>query len=129
MVIKFLFSKDFKKFRNFLDIFMNFLKNFFIKDIIKVINVDVIKQVVKNLVLIVFGERFFNFDFGFRVIDLLFELMDLFLVDVIRIEIEIVIKNFEFRIFFSEVVVILDYDINFILVFIEYEIIGLLVIE
>lgn len=79
--------------------------------------------------MIVFGERFFNFDFGFRVIDLLFELMDLFLVDVIRIEIEIVIKNFEFRIFFSEVVVILDYDINFILVFIEYEIIGLLVIE
>lgn len=129
MAIKPLSSKDFKKSRNFSDISMNFLKNPFTKDTTKVTNADAIKQAVKNLVLTVPGERFFNPDFGSRVTDLLFEPMDPFLVDAIRIEIETAIKNFEPRIFLSEVVVTPDYDINSISVSIEYEIIGLPVTE
>jgi len=129
MAIKPLSSADFKKSRNFSDISMNFLKNPFTKDTTKVTNAESIKQAVKNLVLTVPGERFFNPDFGSRVTDLLFEPMDPFLMDAIRIEIETSINNFEPRILLTLVEVTPNYDVNSISVSIEYEIIGLPITE
>ena len=122
MALKPLTSKDFKKSRNFSDISMNFLKNPFTKD-------DAIKQAVKNLILTVPGEKFFNPQFGSSVTDLLFEPMDPFLVDRVRMEITNTIQNFEPRIVLEEVEVIADYDANAMNVSIQYEIIGLPITE
>tara|TARA_B100002019_G_scaffold70136_1_gene60351 strand:+ start:5135 stop:5551 length:417 start_codon:yes stop_codon:yes gene_type:complete len=129
MALKPLTSKDFKKSRNFSDISMNFLKNPFTKDTTKVTNQDAIKQAVKNLILTVPGEKFFNPQFGSSVTDLLFEPMDAFLVDRIRMEITNTIQNFEPRIVLELVEVIADYDANAMNVSIQYEIIGLPITE
>jgi len=92
-------------------------------------NEEAIKQAVKNLVLTTPGEKFFNPRFGSRVSQLLFEQLDPFLVDSIRSEILNTIRNYERRVNVTDIKCIPDYDSNSINVKLEYQIIGLPLVE
>lgn len=129
MALKPITGKDFKKSRSFKDISLGFLKNPFTKDVTSVTNEEAIKQSIKNIVLTSPGERFFNPNFGSKVSKLLFEQLDPFLIDSIRTEILNTISNYEKRVKVVTLRCIPDYDDNAITVYLEYQIIGLPLVE
>ena len=129
MALKPITGKDFKKSRSFQDISMGFLRNPFTEDVSKVTNDEAIKQSIRNLVLTTPGEKLFNPSFGSRVSELLFEQLDPFLVDSIQTEILNTIRNYEKRVVVTNLRCIPDYDNNAISVSLEYQIIGLPIVE
>jgi len=129
MALKPITGKDFKKSKSFQDMSMGFLRNPFTKDISKVVNDDAIKQSVKNIVLTGPGEKLFNGKFGSTVSQLLFEQLDPFLVDTIQTEILNTISNYEKRVIVTSIRCIPDYEENAISVSLEYQIIGLPIVE
>jgi phage baseplate assembly protein W len=129
MALKPITGKDYKKSRSFQDISMGFLRNPFTEDVSKVTNDEAIKQSIRNLVLTTPGEKLFNPSFGSRVSELLFEQLDPFLVDSIQTEILNTIRNYEKRVVVTNLRCIPDYDNNAISVSLEYQIIGLPIVE
>jgi phage baseplate assembly protein W len=129
MALKPITGKDYKKSRSFQDISMGFLRNPFTEDVSKVTNDQAIKQSIRNLVLTTPGEKLFNPSFGSRVSELLFEQLDPFLVDSIQTEILNTIRNYEKRVVVTNLRCIPDYDNNAISVSLEYQIIGLPIVE
>ena len=77
---------------------MSFQVNPLTDDLIAIKNQTAISRSLRNLVLTLPGERFFNNDVGSRVIDLLFENMDDLTASSIQSEIENTIKNYEPRV-------------------------------
>lgn len=88
-------------------------------------NFDAIKQAVKNLIVTVPGERFFNPNIGSRINDLLFEPMDFINANLVRDEIDYTIRAFEPRVKLIGITTSQNFDDNGYDVEIEFEVVGL----
>lgn len=111
--------------KSFKDLSMSFLSNPVNRDLIGLRNESAIARSVRNLVLTLPGERFFNEGLGSRVSAALFENMDEMTAAYIQQEIEDTINTYEPRVRLDEVVVVPDYDNNQFDVTITYEIVGI----
>jgi len=109
----------------FKDISLSLKRNPLTKDIVVLRNQDAIARSIKNLVFTSKGEKFFEPEIGSLLSRLLFENISQDLVNDVKREIEVVIKNNEPRVKLLDVVVIPDYDLNQLNVDIEYLIIGI----
>lgn len=108
---------------------MSFSRNRFTDDVSSVTNESAIKQAIKNLILTVPGEKPFQPLIGSRVYELLFEPLDPFTVDAIQDEIINTITQHEKRVQLINVDVTPIYENNKINVTIEYQVIGVPIIE
>lgn len=111
--------------RSFKDISITFDKNFVTDDLMVTKDFNAIKQSVRNLVVTVPGERFFNPNIGSRITDLLFEPLDIINASLVKSEIEYTINAFEPRVRLIEVIVDENYDDNGYDVEVEFEVVGL----
>ena len=129
MALKTISGKEVKRSRSFKDLDMNFTRNLFTDDVSSVKNDNSIKQAVKNLILTAPGEKPFQPLKGSAVYQLLFEPLDPFTMDAIKSEIINTINSFEPRVTLKKVIVTPIYENNKINVSVEYQIIGLPIIE
>ena len=111
--------------RGFKDISMSFEVNPINNDIIGIKNSTAIARSIRNLVLTVPGERFFNEDLGSRVSEILFDSIDDISASAIRDEIEETIIKYEPRVKLNNVKVQPNYDNHEFDVTITYDIIGI----
>ena len=111
--------------RGFKDISMSFEVNPINNDMIGIKNSTAIARSIRNLVLTVPGERFFNEDLGSRVSEILFDSIDDISASAIRDEIEETIIKYEPRVKLDDVQVKPNYDNNEFDVTITYDIIGI----
>lgn len=111
--------------RSFKDISITFDKNFVTDDLMVTKDFNAIKQSVRNLVVTVPGERFFNPNIGSRITDLLFEPLDIINASLVKSEIKYTINAFEPRVRLIEVIVDENYDDNGYDVEVEFEVVGL----
>ncbi len=111
--------------RGFKDISMSFEVNPINNDIIGIKNSTAIARSIRNLVLTVPGERFFNEDLGSRVSEILFDSIDDISASAIRDEIEETIIKYEQRVKLNNVKVQPNYDNYEFDVTITYDIIGI----
>lgn len=129
MALKPISGKDIKRSKSFKDFSMSFSRNRFTDDVSSVTNESAIKQSIKNLILTVPGERPFQPLIGSRVYELLFEPLDPFTVDAIQDEVINTITQYEKRVQLINVDVTPIYENNKINVTIEYQVIGVPIIE
>lgn len=111
--------------KEFRDISMSFQVNPLTYDLIGIKNETAIARSVRNLVLTLPGERFFNQNLGSNVNKLLFENVDDLTAASIQDEIRTTINNYEPRVNLRSVEVNPDYDQNQFDVTITYDIIGI----
>ena len=111
--------------RGFKDISMSFEVNPINNDMIGIKNSTAIARSIRNLVLTVPGERFFNEDLGSRVSEILFDSIDDISASAIRDEIEETIIKYEPRVKLDNVKVEPNYDNHEFDVTITYDIIGI----
>ena len=111
--------------RGFKDLSMSFEVNPINDDLISVKDRTAIARSVRNLVLTVPGERFFNEDLGSRVSEILFDNLDEISASAIRDEIEETIIKYEQRVKLNNVKVQPNYDNYEFDVTITYDIIGI----
>ena len=111
--------------RGFKDISMSFEVNPINDDLISVKNRTAIARSIRNLVLTVPGERFFNPDLGSRVNELLFDVMDDISGATIRDEIDETITKYEPRVRLQSVLVKPNHDTHEYDVTITYDIVGI----
>ena len=111
--------------RGFKDISMSFEVNPINNDMIGIKNSTAIARSIRNLVLTVPGERFFNEDLGSRVSEILFDSIDDISASSIRDEIEETIIKYEQRVKLNNVKVQPNYDNHEFDVTITYDIIGI----
>ncbi len=104
---------------------MSFEVNPINSDLIGVKNDTAIARSVRNLVLTVPGERFFNEELGSKVSELLFDNVDDISASSIQQEIEETLTLYEPRVELMDVKVSPDYDNNQFDVTIAYKIIGI----
>ena len=110
--------------RCFKDLSMTFQSNPLNDDLIGLKNENAIARSVRNIVMTVPGEKFFEPDFGSRVSKLLFENVDDITASQIREEIEYSIVNYEPRVKILSITVNPDNDNASFDAVIVYEIIG-----
>ena len=84
--------------QGFKDISMSFQTNPLNQDLIALKNETAIARSLRNIVLTVPGEKFFNANFGSRVSDSLFENIDSITGNIIEGEIRTSVKNYEPRV-------------------------------
>ena len=94
-------------------------------DLISIKNRTAIGRSIRNLVLTVPGERFFNEDLGSRVSELLFDVMDDLSASAIRDEIAECIQKYEPRVTLKDVIVRPNFENNEFDVTVSYDIIGI----
>ena len=111
--------------QGFKDISMTFQANPLNEDLIALKNANAIARSVRNIVMTLPGEKFFNPTFGSRITDSLFENIDDITAAVIIDEIRESIDNYEPRVDLLDVQAFPDYDNNSFDVIITYEIIGI----
>ena len=111
--------------QGFKDISMTFQANPLNEDLIALKNANAIARSVRNIVMTVPGEKFFNPTFGSRISESLFENIDDITATVIIDEITESIDNYEPRVDLLDVQAFPDYDNNSFDVIITYEIIGI----
>jgi len=104
---------------------MSFEVNPINNDMIGIKNSTAIARSIRNLVLTVPGERFFNEDLGSRVSEILFDSIDDISASAIRDEIEETIIKYEERVKLNNVKVQPNYDNYEFDVTITYDIIGI----
>jgi phage baseplate assembly protein W len=110
--------------KGFKDISMTFQVNPLNNDLIVLKNENAIARSVRNIVFTVPGEKMFNPDFGTKINDSLFELLDDTSAAVIKDQIEYSLTTFEPRISIINVIVVPDFENNGFDVEISYRIIG-----
>ena len=110
--------------QGFKDISMSFQSNPLNNDLIVTKNVNAITRSIRNIVLTIPGEKFFDPDFGSNVSNLLFENVDDITASQIQEEIEFSINNYEPRVKLIDVQVIADNDNASFDTIITYEVIG-----
>ena len=98
--------------RLYSDIDFNFMAHPQTGDLVKVLDINAVKQSVKLLVLTMFGERRFAPDLGSPTFGLLFEPLDSITSELIKVSILQVLDNNESRIVVNELVVTPNYDQN-----------------
>lgn len=86
------------------------------KDVLKKIDLNAVRQSVKNLIFMRFGEKLFQPDVGSPIYGLLFEPIDPITTETLRRSIENVIKNYEPRVMLDYVDIVPNYEEN------EYEV-------
>ena len=111
--------------RKFKDISMSFETNPLNDDLIALKNTSAIARSIRNIVFTQPGEKFFNPEFGSRVSESLFEIVDEVSSIAIRDEIRSSIINYEPRVKLLDVVVIPNVDDNEMNVTVKYKIIGI----
>ena len=104
---------------------MTFQSNPLNEDLIALKNANAIARSVRNIVMTLPGEKFFNPTFGSRISESLFENIDDITATVIIDEITESIDNYEPRVDLLDVQAFPDYDNNSFDVIITYEIIGI----
>ncbi len=110
--------------QGFKDISMSFQSNPLNGDLVALKNASAISRSLRNIVLTVPGEKFFNGNFGSSIADSLFENLDSITANIIRDEIKRSINNYEPRVSLKSVQVRTDFDSNGFDVTIRYQIIG-----
>ena len=110
--------------QGFKDISMSFQTNPLNSDLIALKNATAISRSLRNIVLTVPGEKFFNDNFGSRVSESLFENIDSITANIIEGEIKTSIQNYEPRVRLLKVQAIADPDNNNFDVTIKYQIKG-----
>ena len=111
--------------QSFKDISMSFETNPLNDDLIALKNSSAIARSIRNIVFTQPGEKFFNPEFGSRVSESLFEVVDEVSTIAIRDEIRSSIINYEPRVNLLDVLVNPNPDENEMNVTIKYEIVGL----
>ena len=111
--------------QGFKDISMTFQANPLNEDLIALKNANAIARSVRNIVMTLPGEKFFNPTFGSRISESLFENIDDITATVIIDEIRESIDNYEPRVDLLDVQAFPNYDNNSFDVTIIYEIIGI----
>ena len=111
--------------QGFKDLSMSFQINPLNSDLIALKNESAIARSIRNLVLTLPGERFFNQSLGSNVSASLFENIDEISASVIKEEIENTINNYERRVRLINVTVAPNYDQGEFNVTVQYEIIGI----
>ena len=111
--------------KGFKDISMSFEVNPINDDLISIKDRTAIARSIRNLVLTVPGERFFNPDLGSRVNELLFDIMDDISGATIRDEIDETITKYEPRVRLQSVLVKPNYETHEYDVTITYDIVGI----
>ena len=111
--------------RKFKDISMSFETNPLNDDLIALKNSSAIARSIRNIVFTQPGEKFFNPEFGSRVSESLFEIVDEVSSIAIRDEIRSSIINYEPRVRLLDVIVIPNVDDNEMNVTVKYKIIGI----
>ncbi|MAI37809.1 MAG: hypothetical protein CBB67_005910 [Alteromonadaceae bacterium TMED7] len=111
--------------RIYKDIDMAFKPNVLTKDVSKKVDVNAVKQALKNVLLTRKGEKPFEPNYGSGVYDLLFEPMDYFIASVMQKEIETTIENYERRVRLIDVQCSPNFDLNQYEVRIEFYVIGI----
>ena len=107
------------------DISMSFQTNPLNDDLIALKNSSAIARSIRNIVFTQPGEKFFNPEFGSRVSESLFEVVDEVSTIAIRDEIRSSIINYEPRVNLLDVLVNPNPDENEMNVTIKYEIVGI----
>jgi len=110
--------------QGFKDVSMSFQTNPLNSDLIALKNATAISRSLRNIVLTVPGEKFFNERFGSRVSESLFENIDSITGNIIEGEIRTSINNYEPRVNLLRVQAIANPDSNSFDVIINYQIIG-----
>ena len=111
--------------KEFKDISMSFETNPLNEDLIALKNSSAIARSIRNIVFTQPGEKFFNPEFGSRVSESLFEVVDEVSTIAIRDEIRSSIINYEPRVNLLDVLVNPNPDENEMNVTIKYEIVGI----
>ena len=111
--------------QSFKDISMSFETNPLNSDLIALKNTSAIARSIRNIVFTQPGEKFFNPEFGSRVSESLFEVVDEVSTIAIRDEIRSSIINYEPRVNLLDVLVNPNPDENEMNVTIKYEIVGI----
>ena len=111
--------------QSFKDISMSFETNPLNDDLIALKNSSAIARSIRNIVFTQPGEKFFNPEFGSRVSESLFEVVDEVSTIAIRDEIRSSIINYEPRVNLLDVLVDPNPDDNEMNVTIKYEIVGI----
>ena len=111
--------------QSFKDISMSFETNPLNDDLIALKNSSAIARSIRNIVFTQPGEKFFNPEFGSRVSESLFEIVDEVSSIGIRDEIRSSIINYEPRVRLLDVIVIPNEDDNEMNVTVKYKIIGI----
>ena len=111
--------------QTFKDISSSFEVNPLNEDLIAIKNETAIARSLRNLIMTVPGERFFNPILGSEVTGLLFENIDELTASEISDQIKITVENFEPRVILTNVEVSPDYDIGEFNVTINYDIVGI----
>ena len=111
--------------QSFKDISMSFETNPLNDDLIALKNSSAIARSIRNIVFTQPGEKFFNPEFGSRVSESLFEVVDEVSTIAIRDEIRSSIINYEPRVNLLDVLVKPNPDENEMNVTIKYEIVGI----
>ena len=111
--------------QSFKDISMSFETNPLNDDLIALKNSSAIARTIRNIVFTQPGEKFFNPEFGSRVSESLFEIVDEVSTIAIRDEIRSSIINYEPRVNLLDVLVNPNPDENEMNVTIKYEIVGI----
>jgi hypothetical protein len=110
--------------QGFKDISMSFQTNPLNSDLIALKNETAISRSLRNIVLTLPGEKFFDENFGSRVSNSLFENVDALSARTIEDEIRLSINNYEPRVKLLNVRSIANPDSNAFDVTIEYQVIG-----
>lgn len=111
--------------QKFKDISMSFQSNPLTFDLIALKDANAIARSIRNIITTRPGEKLFNPEFGTRITDSLFELLDETTADEIKDEIRFSINNFEPRVRYISSIVEPKYDENAFNVKIVYQIVGL----
>ena len=111
--------------QTFKDISSSFEVNPLNEDLIAIKNETAIARSLRNLIMTVPGERFFNPILGSEVTGLLFENIDELTASEISDQIKITVENFEPRVILTNVEVSPDYDNGEFNVTINYDIVGI----
>jgi len=111
--------------KKFVDINPNFEKHPITGDLPMLKNENAIKQSVKNIVMTMFGEKFFQPLFGTSVRSSLFELFNPLVADRLTVSIENSLRDYEPRISVDSVDYLDDQDDNALEIKINYSIVGL----
>jgi phage baseplate assembly protein W len=111
--------------QGFKDISATFKSNPLTNDVVDLKNASAIARSVRNIVMTVPGEKFFDPDFGSRISQSLFENIDNITALTIRDEIDNSIRNYEPRVDLNKVIVDPDFDNNGFNVTVIYNIVGI----
>jgi len=114
-----------KRARLYKDFDLSFTKNSITGDINKKLDVNAVKQSMKNLILSGTFERPFQPDLGTDLGNLLFENFTMFTADRIKNTIENVLENFEKRVIVEEVECNPQYDNNTYDVTVRFTVVGI----